>query len=258
MASFNINLAQLQMFFLVFLRFGAILMSIPIFGGKNIPVVFRAGLAFSLSIILFPILKLESLPYTFEVLPFGIGVLSEIMLGVSIGLSVNLIFAGVQLAGQLIGYQMGFAIANVMDPQTGNQGSIIAGFQNMTALLLFLALNAHHWLLRAVADSFKLVPICDFNITGSVVEHLMNLACNMFIIALKVAAPVMAALLITSVCLGLIARTVPRMNVFLVGMPLKIALGLMFLAFSIPYLASFLNEIFRGLGDGILLLLKVA
>ena len=244
------------MFFLVFLRLGAILMSIPIFGGKNIPIVLKAGLAISVSIVLFPILELEALPYHFEAIPFGIGVLSEIMLGVIIGLSVNLIFAGVQLAGQLVGYQMGFAIANVMDPQTGDQASIIAGLQNMAALLLFLAFNAHHWFLRTLADSFKLVPIFTFKISGSLAEHFLRLAGNMFIIAVKVAAPVMAALLVTSVCLGLIARTVPKMNVFLVGMPLKIGLGLIFVAFSFPYLASFLKQIFIGLGDGILLILK--
>lgn len=231
-------------------------MSIPIFGGKNIPFVFKAGLAISVSVLLFPILELEALPYHFEAIPFGIAIISEIMLGVILGLSVNLIFAGVQLAGQLVGFQMGFAIANVMDPQTGNQASIIAGLQNMAAMLLFLAFNAHHWFLQTLADSFKLVPICDFKISGSLAEHFLRLAGNMFIIAVKVAAPVMAALLVTSVCLGLIARTVPKMNVFLVGMPLKIGLGLIFVAFSFPYLASFLKQIFMGLGDGILLILK--
>ena len=256
MVSFNVNLAQLQMFFLVFLRLGAILMSIPIFGGKNIPIVFKAGLAISVSIILFPILELEAIPSYDQAIPFGIGVLSEIMMGVIIGLSVNLIFSGIQLAGQLVGYQMGFAIANVMDPQTGSQTSILAGLQNMIAMLLFLAFNAHHWFLRTLVDSFRLVPICDFKITGSLAEHFLQLAGNMFIVAVKVAAPVMAALLVTSVCLGLIARTVPKMNVFLVGMPLKIGLGLIFVAFSFPYLASFLKQIFIGLGDGILLILK--
>ncbi len=258
MATFNINLAQLQMFFLVFLRLAAILMSIPIFGGKSVPIVFKAGLAISVSVILFPILELEELPYYLEPIPFGIGVLSEIMLGVIIGLSVNLIFSGIQLAGQLIGYQMGFAIANVMDPQTGNQASILAGLQNMIAMLLFLAFNAHHWFLRTLVDSYELVPIFGFKINGSLVEHIMNLAGNMFIVAIKVAAPVMAALLVTSVCLGLIARTVPKMNVFLVGMPLKIALGLMFVAFSLPYLASFLKQLFIGMGDGILLIFRLS
>lgn len=256
MAKFNLNLVQLQMFFLVFLRLSAILMSIPIVGGKNVPIVFRTGFAISVSVILFPILELKSLPYFSEAIPFGIGILTEILLGIMIGLSVNLIFSGVQLAGQLTGYQMGFAISDVMDPQTGRQASIVAGLQNITAMLLFLAFNAHHWFLRGLADSFKIVPLCDFKITDSLVEYLLKMAANMFIIAVKVAAPVMSALLVASICLGLVARTVPRMNVFLVGMPLKIVLGLLFVIFSLPYLASFLEQIFHGLGDSILLILK--
>jgi flagellar biosynthetic protein FliR len=256
MLTFNINLAQLQIFFLVLLRLGAIFMSIPIFGGKNIPIVLKAGFAISVSIILFPILEIKTVPYYSEVIPFGIGAVSEIMLGVAIGLLVNLLFTGIQLAGQLAGYQMGFALANVMDPQTGQQSSILAGLHNMIAMLLFLAFNAHHWFLLTLADSFEMVPILNFKINSSLVEHFIMLSGNMFIVAIKVAAPVMAVLLVSSVCLGLIARTVPRMNVFLVGMPLKIALGLFFVVIALPYLASFLKQIFMGLGDGIILILK--
>lgn len=255
MATLNINLADFQLFLLIFVRVGAIMMSMPLLGGKNIPFLFKAGLAISVSIILFPILELDAFAYFSKPIPFAIGVTSEIMLGVIIGLSVNIIFAGIQLAGQLVGYQMGFAIANVMDPQTGMQSSIFAGFINIVALLLFLAFNAHHWFLRSLTDSFNLVPIFDFQMTGSLAEHLILIGSNMFIIAVKVAAPVMAALLLTSVALGIIARTVPKMNIFLVGMPLKIALGIMFVCFSLPYLSTFLRNIFNELGNSIHMLL---
>lgn len=256
MATFNINLSEFQMFLLIFLRVGSILMFAPIFGGKNIPLLFKIGLAFSVSIILFPILDLEFFPFFSETIPFAIGVASEIMLGAIIGLSVNIIFAGIQLAGQLAGYQMGFAIANVMDPQTGQQSSIFAGLMNIVALLLFLAFNAHHWFLRCLVESFNLVPFFNFHINGSLAEHFIRIGSNMFIVAVKVAAPIMAALLLTSVALGIVARTVPKMNIFLVAMPLKIVLGIMFFSFSLPYLTAFLRDIFYGLGNGINLILK--
>jgi len=256
MATFNIDLAQFQMFLLVFIRVGAIMMTAPILGRKNIPVVFKAGLAVSVSIILLPILKLEPFPYFSEAIPFSIGIASEIMLGIIIGLSVNIIFAGIQLAGQLTGYQMGFAIANVMDPLTGRQSSIFAGLLNIVALLLFLVFNAHHWFLRSLAESFKLVPLFTFQISGSLAENFIRIGTNMFIVAIKVAAPVMAALLLTSVALGIVARTVPRMNIFLVAMPLKIVLGIMFISFSLPYLASFLKYTFNGIGNSMNLLLR--
>jgi flagellar biosynthesis protein FliR len=256
MIQFNIDLAQIQVFFLIFIRISAILMSLPVIGGNNVPMVFKIGLALSVSVVFSPILKLEGFAYPFETIPFVLGILSEIILGLMIGLSINLVFAGIELAGQLTGYQMGFAIANVMDPQSGNQTSILASLLSISALLMFLVFNVHHWFLRSLSDIFELVPIFSFKVTGSVVDFCMRLAGNMFMIAVKVAAPVMSVLLIASVCLGLIARTVPKMNVFLVGMPLKIGLGLIFTAFSLPYLASYLFYLFNEVGGSLMHLLK--
>ncbi|MCJ7615174.1 MAG: flagellar type III secretion system protein FliR [Desulfobacterales bacterium] len=256
MTTFNISLPQLQIFFLIFLRVSAIIMFIPIFDSRNIPVLFKAGLAFSISILLFPILKLDNIPFITSAIPFGIGVTGEILLGVIIGLSVSLIFAGIQLAGQLAGFQMGLAIANVMDPVTSAQVSVIAQLNNLLALLIFLTINAHHLFLRAIAESFRLVPPFDFQFSNSLVEHLISISGNMFIIAIKVGSPVIVALLLTSAAFGLISRTVPQMNVFLVAMPLKIVVGLLFLAFALPYLLPFFRQLFNESGRDILLLLR--
>jgi flagellar biosynthetic protein FliR len=256
MTFFNISLSQIQIFFLVFLRVGAIMMSVPLFESKNIPILFKAGLSITISIILFPVLKLNNTPFHTEVLPFALGIAGEIMLGTIIGLSVRLIFNGIQLAGQLIGFQMGFAIVSIMDPLTSARISVIAHLNNLIATLIFLTTNAHHWFLRALAESFRLIPPFDFQFTPSLVENLMRFGTNMFIISIKVGAPVIAGLLITSVAFGLIARTVPQMHIMIVAMPLKIVLGLLFLAASLPYLSSFLKQIFNGLGRDIFLLLS--
>lgn len=252
----NIPLQQLQAFFLIFLRVGAIMMTAPLFGSKNIPVLLKAGLLLSISMVLFPIINLDPIPFLTEVIPFGLGVIGEIILGVTIGLSVRLLFAGIQLAGQLAGFQMGLAIVNVMDPQTSAQVPILAQFNNLIAMMVFLAINAHHWFLRSLMESFRLVPPFNFTLNYSLVEHLMMLGGNMFIIALKIGAPIIATMLITSVALGLIARTVPQMHIFIVAMPLKILIGLLMLSLTAPYLSSFLHEVFRGLGRDIFLILK--
>ncbi len=255
MISLNISLAQLQLFFLVFLRVAAILMSIPIFESSSIPLFFRLALAFGASMILLPVLNLNSpAPYT-HVLAFGITAAGEVLLGLTIGFAVRLIFGGIQLAGQLSGYQMGLAIANVIDPADSDQIPILAQFNNLVALLVFLAINAHHWFVKALAQSYRLVPPLGVHIGDSLLEQLVRLAGNMFVIAIQVGAPVIAALLLTSVAFGLIARTVPQMNVFIVAMPLKIGVGLLFLGFSLPYLAAFLQKIFGNLGQTIMLLL---
>ena len=256
MAIFDISLSQLYTFFLIFLRVGAIMLVVPIFDSKNIPLMFKAGLSFSISIVLFPILKSDIHPVFAGIIPFGIGVAGEIIMGLIIGFSVRLIFAGVQLAGQIAGFQMGFAIANVIDPLSNAQVSIIAQLKNLVAMLIFLAINAHHWFLRALVESFRLVPPFDFQFSNSLMAQLVKLSCNMFIIAIQVGAPVMAALLLTSAALGLIARTVPQMHIFIVAMPLKIMVGLLFLALSLPFLSAFLRQIFNGWGRDLFLLLR--
>ena len=231
-------------------------MSIPVFDSKSIPLFFKIALAFTTSLALFPILEVEPLPLITNFFAMGVSVAGEILLGLVIGFSIKLIFAGIQLAGQLAGYQMGMALANVMDPSSSQQVPLLAQFNNLVALLIFITINAHYWFIRALAHSFQLVPPLNVNFSGSLMEHLIKMSGNMFVIGIQIGAPVIAALLITSVTFGLIARTVPQMNVFIVAMPLKIAVGLLFLGFSLPYFSAFLEKIFNGLGQNIFFMLK--
>ncbi len=233
-------------------------MSMPIFTSKSIPLLFNFGLALAASILLFPLLDVKAFPVLTSLGSLAIGAIGEILIGITIGMTVNLIFIGLQIAGQISGYQMGLAIAQVMDPADGEQVPLLAQFFQLFAFLTFLTINAHHWFLMALADSFHLVPPFGFKISGSLIEQLIQIAGNMFVIAIKVGAPVIAALLLASIAFGLIARTVPQMNVFFVAMPLKIIIGLLFIGFSLPYLSSFLKAIFSNLGNTIFLLMKAA
>ena len=256
MISLSISLPQLQMFFLVFLRVGAILMTLPVFESRSIPHLFKLALAFAVSLILFPMLNLDPVPLRDSIFTLGIGAAGEILLGLVIGFSVKLIFAGIQLAGQMAGYQMGFAIANVMDPDQSQQVLLLAQFNNLVALLIFLSINAHYWFIRALTHSFRMIPPLNVHFDGSLMEYLIDMSGKMFVISIQVGAPIIAALLVTSVAFGLMARTVPQMNVFIVAMPMKIGVGFLFLGFSLPYFSAFLKKIFNGLGQHILIMLK--
>jgi flagellar biosynthetic protein FliR len=256
MLSLNISLPQLQLFFLIFLRVGAILMSIPVFDSKSIPLFFKIALAFATSIILFPMLRVDPVPMATSVFSLAVGAAGEILLGLIIGFSVKLIFAGIQLAGQLAGYQMGLALANVIDPSTSEQVPLLAQFNNLFGLLIFISINAHYLFIRALTHSFEMVPPFNVNFSSALMEHLIKMSGNMFVIGIQVGAPVIAALLITSVAFGLIARTVPQMNVFIVAMPLKIGVGLLFLGFGLPYFSVFLENVFGDLGQHIMLIFK--
>ena len=256
MISLNISLPQLQLFFLVFIRVGAILMFMPVFDSKSIPLFFKIALALATSIVLFPMLALDPLPMVGNVFLLGVRVIAEILIGLVIGFAVKLIFAGIQLAGQLAGYQMGMALANVMDPSGSQQVPLLAQFTNLFGLLVFVTINAHHWFIKALKHSFQIVPPLSAGFSGSLMAQIIQMSGNVFVIGIQVGAPVIAAMLITSVAFGLIARTVPQMNVFIVAIPLKIGVGLIFLGFSLPYFSAFLQKIFSSLGPNIIMMLK--
>jgi flagellar biosynthetic protein FliR len=244
MATFNIPLDAFYGVLLIFLRVAAIVFSAPVLDTATIPVVFKAGLAFSVSVLMLPVVDAVVTIEGLSLMTFVIGIVSEIAIGVTIGLSVKLMFSGIQLAGQIVGFQMGFAVANVVDPATSAQIPILAQFYNLMAMLVFLAINAHHMFFSALVESYKILPPMSMQITPQLVEMMMGLAANMFVVAIKVGAPLIAVMLLVSVGLGLVARTVPQMHVFIVAMPLKIVVGLIFVIMVTPYLTAYLIDMF--------------
>lgn len=179
------------------------------------------------------------------------------MIGITIGFAGRLVFAGVQLAGQLAGFQMGFAIVNVFDPITSAQVSIIAQFQYLLAMLIFLAVDAHHLFLYAIAESYNIVPAFGFHFSGELTQSIVELSKDIFVVAIKTGAPVIVALLMTSIGFGLIARTVPQINILIVGFPVKIAVGLIGIGFALPVFARMIGNIFLNFGDTLTLLLRL-
>jgi flagellar biosynthetic protein FliR len=246
MAALNFPLDAFYSLLLVFLRVVAILFSTPILDSAAIPIVFKVGLALSVSILLLPVVAVDVNVGQMGLIPLVIVVVSEIAIGVAIGLSVKLMFTGVQLAGQIAGYQMGFAVANVVDPATSLQIPILAQFNNLIAMLVFLAINAHHMFFAALVDCFNLIPPLSLPLSSQVVGFMMNLAADMFVVAVKVSAPLLAVMLIVSVGLGLMARTVPQIHIFIVAMPLKILVGMAMMMMAMPYLTAFLIDLFRS------------
>ena len=221
---------------------------IPFFESRNVPVLVKSGLAMAVTWLLLP--QVHALPPSLNASPvvFALGLASEVMIGLIIGFMLQLVFVGVQLAGQTAGFQMGLAIANVVDPASSMQIPILSQFLNLFALMIFLSLNIHHYFIKALVDSFGIIPFWAARFDGNIFEFLVWTVSNAFVIAVKIGAPVMVALLLTSMALGLIARTVPQMQIFIVAMPVKIIMGLLFLGFSLPFCANYLRDVFVGLG----------
>lgn len=247
MATLNIPIDAFYGVMLIFLRVAAIVFSAPVLDTETIPVVFKAGLAFAVSILLLPVVDAVVTVKDLSLMTFAIGVFSEIGIGVTIGLAVKLLFTGIQLAGQIVGYQMGFAVANVVDPTTSVQIPLLAQFYNLTAMLVFLSINAHHMFFSALVDSYKILPPLSMHITPQLVDMIMRLTANMFVVAIKVGAPLIAVMLVVSVALGMVARTVPQIHIFIVAMPLKIVIGLVFMLTVTPYLTAYLIDLFSSI-----------
>ncbi len=253
----NIPLEQVQLFILVLVRVSAILFSLPSMGSRNVPTLLKAGLAMAVSLLVFP--QVDAFPEMLLNNPWrlAIGLAAEVAVGMIIGLMVNLLFSGIQLAGQIAGFQMGIAIANVVDPASSMQVPILSQFLNLFALMIFMTLNMHHFFIKALVEAFERLPFLGIHFNGDLYELVMTLTAQAFVVAVQIGAPVMVALLLTSVALGLVARTVPQMQIFIVAMPLKIILGLFFLGASLPFCANYLHAAFISLGRSILGLLRM-
>lgn len=257
MVLLNLPLDQIQLFLFVLVRVGAILFSIPFLDARNVPMMLKAGLAVAVSLLVIPQLSRSPLPLLNEPVSLALGLAGEMAIGLIIGFSVQLIFAGIQLAGQMAGFQMGFAIANVVDPASSLQIPILSQFLNLFGLLIFLVFNIHYYFVMAMVESFARIPLWSVHFHGDLFHLMMTLVANAFVVSVKVGAPVMVALLLTSVALGLVARTVPQMQIFIVAMPMKILLGLFFLGLSLPFCGSYLHDAFIALGRTLQVLIRL-
>lgn len=252
-----ISIEQAEAFFLVFLRVSALMITIPVLGDASVPVRVKAGLSLLMAILLFPVVQDDIPKPAFDIFSLVLRIIGEVLIGIVIGFTARLIFAGIQLAGQLIGFQMGFAIVSVIDPLNSLQVSIIAQFKFIIALLIFLIMNGHHVFLYAIADSIRILPPLNFQLSGSLLSALMDLTGRMFVIAVRVAAPILAVLLFVSIGMGLVARTVPQINVFIVGFPLQIAVGLIGVGIMLPLFMRVVAGCFTNMQAEIQGLLRV-
>lgn len=235
MGIFDLNPIEYQKFLFVLLRVGALIMFFPILGSPQVPGRIKIGLILFISIAVFPVVRATPMHDPKSLFELVVNLFSEITIGLAVAYSARLMFTAVQIAGTVVDFQMGFGVVNVIDPQTETQVSITAQFQNILAILFFLALDAHHIIIGAIVESFFLINPFQINFSTFTPEIILLLFKATFVTAVKIAAPIMAILFFISVGLGLVARTVPQMNVFIVGFPLQIGVGLLMVGLSMSF-----------------------
>ncbi len=238
---------QFKSFILVLTRISIVLFMLPIFGTAMLPNLVKAGLALTISFALFTVVRPDPNLFPESLLSSLNLIVSELIFGLAIGLTIRLFFAAIQLGGQLVGFQMGFAISNVLDPESGAQTPIVAHMGYWVAIVIFLLLNGHHILLKTLADSFSIVEVGSFGFRGGLFQKVLEASGDMFVLAIKFGAPAIAALLFTSAAFGIVAKVVPQMNILIVAFPLKIVVGLFFFGFSLRVLLYLSNQYVVGL-----------
>jgi flagellar biosynthetic protein FliR len=249
---------QLPIFFLVMIRIMSFLVTVPIFSYRNIPTSSKVGLGFFLALLVTPTLQVQEIQYINDL--FLILALKEVIVGLAVGFVAAMIFYAVQVAGGFIDLQMGFALANIFDPQTGIQTPITGRYLYIFAVMLLLGINGHHMLLQGILNSFELAPLTKLvmiDTSGTIAHFIMDAFKKMFFIAFQMAFPVVACLFLVDLALGLVARTVPQVNVFVVGFPLKILVGFIIILMILSATFIIIQRIFQEMMEAMATLLKL-
>lgn len=243
----GILLDGIEVFLLVFVRMTGLFVIAPIFGRKNIPVYFKIGFSFMLALMLVSSLQVDGgLKYS-NMFEYFLLVLKEVLVGITLGYVSYAMFTAIHLAGQLIDMKVGFGIVNVVDPLSNIQVPITSTFYFIFCMLIFLICNGHHILIRALFYSYDFIPLGSAIFEEQIINNVIRVFGNIFIISFKISGPIVAAILISDVALGIISKTVPQLNVFMVGMPLKIILGLSVMVLTLPMFISLLENLIKGM-----------
>lgn len=256
MEPFGISTLDIYRTLLIMFRTGALLMTVPVFGHISIPRMLRVWLIVIFALMIFPSAVVSEIQPPTTTFQLAMVILSELAIGFAMGFAVIILFAAVQFAGHIIGLQMGLAVASIIDPMGAGRISIIGEFYYLLSLLVFLLIDGHHYVIEALVWSFEKIPLGGGVFEAGLGEFIINLTGTLFIIALKLAAPVIITLFIVNVVMGIVARTVPQMNVFIVGFPLAIGVGLIMIQFSFPFFQNVLINAFRGLEGDIIRIIQ--
>jgi flagellar biosynthetic protein FliR len=227
----------------------------PVFGGRNVPSYLKVGLAFFCSIILVTLLKDVTVEFT-DIFSYAAIVLKELAIGIILGFTSYLVFSALYLAGQIIDTQIGFGMVNVLDPLHDTQVPLTGNFLYILTLMFFLIMNGHHVLLTALFKSYNILPVNSFVFNDVLFNNMLNIFYETFQIGFKISIPIIAASLLAEIALGILTKTVPQMNVFVIGMPLKVGVGLVTLLAMIPMYLTTMDITFNKMYNYIYLIIK--
>jgi flagellar biosynthesis protein FliR len=227
-------------------RVSGLMVFCPFLGSDAVPLPVKAGLTLLLTILLHPLHGPPEL--TLGAWQWAQVALSEAMIGLLLGLAANFLFEAAMMAGQILGTQIGYSLANVFDPQTNADTPVLSEFHQLAALLIFLQLDVHHWLLRSLVRSFAYVPPGAVSMTLAAASGLLHAAGGIFLAGVQIAAPSLVATLVVDMALGFLAKASPQLPVLFIGLAMKNLVGLAVLVAAMAYWPQMFNQQFaRGI-----------
>ena len=237
----------LSQYFWPLLRILALISTAPVLSEKQISKKVKIGLGGLIAILIAPTLPANTIPI---ISAAGLWLaIQQILIGAALGLTMQLAFAAVRLAGEVIGMQMGLSFATFFDPSGGPNMPVLARLLNLLAMLLFLSFDGHLWLISLLADSFHTLPIQSQPLNGNGFLALAQLGSLIFINGMMLALPLICLLLTLNIALGLLNRMTPQLSVFVIGFPVTMTFGIMTLGMMMPMLAPFCEHLFGEMFD---------
>ncbi len=234
-------------FLLTLIRISLILFLLPFFGANLLPRAVKGALCMVMALALYPHLSFPGSMLPGNPWMLALMLLGEVVMGLLFDILILLLFSAVQCAGAIMGFSMGFSLMNSVDPMTGASESGLGHLMNQVTTMLFLCLNGHLVLIGGLAQSFALVPPGGLLINAALGQHLIAFSSQMFVMALKIAAPIMASIFLVDLALALVARAAPQMNVLFIGFPLKISVGFLFMTLVFAamslYVGRYIDEL---------------
>lgn len=217
----------------------------PIFGRRNVPTYFKIGFSFFSAVILVNTTAIQSVQYNDNLLSYVLLVAKEFLVGLSMGFIAYIAYNAIYIAGEIIDMQVGFGIVNVMDPMSNIQVPVTANVYFIISMLIFLSINGHHMLIKALFDSFATLPLGTAEFSPELTGNYIGLFSSVFSTGFKIAAPIVATILIADIVMGVISKMVPQMNIFVIGMPLKLIVGILILVITIPMFVTVMESVFK-------------
>jgi flagellar biosynthetic protein FliR len=240
-----IPIGSVEAFVLIATRVLAVLSTSPVVGLRNVPAQARLGLGLFTALILVPVLAKDGLPAGVDVNWTSLA--GEAVVGALSGFAATLAYTAIAFGANLLDVQAGFSMAALYDPTFGTQGSILERFYSAMAALLFFQTDAHHLIIQALVQLFAVVPLGTFSLTRINPDLLAQIASGSFVIAIELVFPVMVALLLADIALGVLAKVAPQFGIFSIGLQVKVGLALAALALTMPLLMPRLHALFAGM-----------